>query len=100
MIPKIIHQIWLQGEDKIPPELSEHYASCKRINNDFEHIFWDETKIKNYSKIHTTTNTPNYMTRTNTLHRKLIWLVTLFYTHTAAYTWTWIPYAKKIYPYF
>lgn len=50
MIPKIIHQIWLQGEDKIPPELSEHYASCKRINNDFEHIFWDETKIKKLFK--------------------------------------------------
>jgi mannosyltransferase OCH1-like enzyme len=46
MIPKIIHQIWLQGYDSIPIELRDHHEKCKEVNKDFEHIFWDEEKIK------------------------------------------------------
>jgi len=46
MIPKIIHQIWLQGEASIPAELRILYDNCKKINSDFEHIFWDEHRIR------------------------------------------------------
>jgi len=54
-IPKIIHQIWIQGYNKIPNELKNYHSQCKIINNDFEYIFWDETNIKkllmeNFSK--------------------------------------------------
>ena len=46
MIPNIIHQIWIQGRDKIPNELQDHYRSCREINKNFRHILWDERKIR------------------------------------------------------
>lgn len=45
MIPKIIHQIWIQGYDKIPDELRDYHVNCLNVNNNFKNIFWDETKI-------------------------------------------------------
>jgi inositol phosphorylceramide mannosyltransferase catalytic subunit len=45
MIPKIIHQIWLQGEQQIPMNLQPYYDGCHSINDDFQHMFWDEDKI-------------------------------------------------------
>lgn len=47
-IPKIIHQIWIQGYDKIPEHLKLYHKSCLDINSDFEHIFWDDVKIINF----------------------------------------------------
>lgn len=46
MIPNIIHQIWIQGYDKIPLDLRDNHIICKNINDNFEYIFWDENKIK------------------------------------------------------
>lgn len=45
-IPKIIHQIWIQGFDSIPPELKIYHSNCQKINNNFEYEFWDEERIK------------------------------------------------------
>jgi len=50
MIPNIMHQIWTQGYDKIPPELKNYYTTCAKINSDFQHIFWDEEKIRAFLK--------------------------------------------------
>jgi len=47
-IPKIIHQVWLQGHDKIPTNLKIYHDGCKNINDNFESIFWDEVKIKKF----------------------------------------------------
>lgn len=44
-IPKIIHQIWLQGYDQIPTKLKMYHEHCKNINNNFKYIFWDDKKI-------------------------------------------------------
>jgi inositol phosphorylceramide mannosyltransferase catalytic subunit len=46
MIPKIIHQIWLQGYNSIPQSLKEYHEKCKTINSNFKHMFWNEAKIK------------------------------------------------------
>lgn len=46
MIPKIIHQIWIQGHEKIHQDLKIYYDNCKIINNNFQHILWDDTKIR------------------------------------------------------
>lgn len=46
MIPKIIHQIWIQGYDEIPENLKAYHNNCKVINHQFKHIFWDEDKIR------------------------------------------------------
>jgi len=45
MIPKIIHQIWWQGKDKIPKTYPNHCQSWKDKNKNFKYIFWDEEKI-------------------------------------------------------
>lgn len=45
MIPFIIHQIWIQGYDKIPNNLKLYHDSCRIINNNFKYMFWDDKKI-------------------------------------------------------
>lgn len=45
MIPPIIHQIWIQGIDKLPDHLKVLHDKCKVVNNNFKHEFWDEPKI-------------------------------------------------------
>lgn len=50
MIPKIIHQIWLQGKNNIPPELKLFHDECYVVNNNFKQMFWDENKIRKLLK--------------------------------------------------
>jgi len=50
MIPKIIHQIWLQGYDEMPENLKISHQTCLDVNSDFKHIFWTEEKIKRFLK--------------------------------------------------
>ncbi len=49
-IPKIIHQIWIQGYDYIPKHLKEYHLECKKINKDFKFIVWDDKSIREYIK--------------------------------------------------
>lgn len=46
-IPKVIHQIWFQGEDKIPPNLLEYHNTWIQINPDYKVLVWDQKKIEN-----------------------------------------------------
>jgi len=43
--PKIIHQIWIQGEDKIPEKFHENISKNKENNPDWKYIIWDEPMI-------------------------------------------------------
>lgn len=45
MIPKIIHNIWLEGYDNIPNEMKFIYANIKKLNPEWDFIVWDETMI-------------------------------------------------------
>lgn len=45
MIPKIIHQIWIQGWENMPIKLKSYSQRCQNINNDFKYIFWDDKSI-------------------------------------------------------
>lgn len=54
MIPKIIHQIWIQGYDSVPEQLKKYHENCKKINHDFEYIVWDDTMITNLLDSHFT----------------------------------------------
>lgn len=47
---KIIHQIWLQGENNIPEKYNDNIKSIKKINKNYEYILWDEIKILNLIK--------------------------------------------------
>lgn len=46
-IPKIIHQIWFQGQNRIPEHLIDYQKSWIEKNKDYNYMFWDETSIKN-----------------------------------------------------
>lgn len=45
MIPRIIHQIWMQGIEYIPDKYKPYIASIKHYNPTWHYIFWDETAI-------------------------------------------------------
>jgi mannosyltransferase OCH1-like enzyme len=45
-IPKIIHQIWFQGEENIPEHLKAYHKSWIDINPKFEVKVWDEKSIQ------------------------------------------------------
>jgi hypothetical protein len=56
MIPKIIHNIWIQGYKQMPYNLKKNIHKIKKLNSDWLFILWDEKKIINllvkYPKIH------------------------------------------------
>lgn len=56
MIPKIIHNIWIQGYDNLSEKNKENYNKNKKLNPGWRFIFWDEPMIiellKKYPKIH------------------------------------------------
>jgi mannosyltransferase OCH1-like enzyme len=45
MFEKIIHQIWLQGKDKIPSSYHSCLKSVVKYTYNFNYILWDETDI-------------------------------------------------------
>nr|QBK89108.1 MAG: glycosyltransferase [Mimivirus LCMiAC02] len=45
MIPKIIHNIWYQGKNNIPPTYPNYTNTWKQKHPHFKYIFWDEDKI-------------------------------------------------------
>lgn len=45
-IPKIIHQIWFQGENSIPNDYPNYSTSWKNLNPEFKYMFWDQLKIE------------------------------------------------------
>jgi len=56
MIPKIIHNIWIQGHENLPNEIKIHHLNIKKLNPDWEFMIWDDEMIKNllqkYPKIY------------------------------------------------
>lgn len=44
-IPKIIHQMWFQGEQKIPDKYKPYQQHWKHLHPDFQYMFWDESSI-------------------------------------------------------
>lgn len=60
-IPKIIHQIWYQGENNIPKDYPNYSQTWKKYNPEFEYILWDQEKIENLIK----TNFPQFLEKHN-----------------------------------
>jgi hypothetical protein len=50
MIPKIIHNIWIQGYENLPNEKKINYLNIKKKNPDWEFIIWDDDMIKKLLK--------------------------------------------------
>ena len=45
--PKIIHQIWIQGEDKIPTKYYPNIQKIKSLHSNWNYKLWDHNKIVN-----------------------------------------------------
>ncbi len=45
MIPKIIHQIWIQGVDEVPEYFKPWMDKWKELHPNWEHKFWDKDSI-------------------------------------------------------
>jgi mannosyltransferase OCH1-like enzyme len=45
-IPKITHQIWFQGWDKVPEKYHENIRQLEALNPEFQHMRWDETSLR------------------------------------------------------
>jgi len=50
MIPKIIHNIWIQGYEHLPNENKVAYANIKKINPEWDFMIWDDEMIKKLLK--------------------------------------------------
>ena len=50
MIEYTIHQIWLQGYEKIPEKYIHNINLIKKYNPKAKYIFWDEKLILNLLK--------------------------------------------------
>lgn len=54
-IPKIIHNIWIQGYDNLPNENKLNIQKIKKLNPEWEFMIWDENMIlrllKKYPKV-------------------------------------------------
>lgn len=50
IFPKIIHQIWYQGQNKIPEDLKENCRKIKNLHPKWEHILWDDDRIQTFFK--------------------------------------------------
>jgi hypothetical protein len=45
MIPKKIHQIWIQGIEKLPKKLYDNHMLIKKSNPEYEMKLWDDKSI-------------------------------------------------------
>jgi mannosyltransferase OCH1-like enzyme len=52
MIPKIIHQIWIQGIDHLPEELRIKHQLIKSSNPSYEVKLWDDKSLQNLLSNH------------------------------------------------
>jgi len=50
MIPKIIHNIWIQGYMHLPNEIKIKHLNIKKLNLEWEFIIWDNNMILNLLK--------------------------------------------------
>jgi mannosyltransferase OCH1-like enzyme len=47
MIPKITHQIWMQGFENIPEKFKKNVHDLHTLNPEYEHKQWDEKTLRN-----------------------------------------------------
>ena len=44
-IPQILHQIWIQGWDEMPPHYKAYSTEWRKHHPGWEYMFWDELKL-------------------------------------------------------
>ena len=46
LIPKVTHQVWMQGWDQLPQKFHKNVEKLYRLNPDWEHKTWDESQLR------------------------------------------------------
>ena len=46
LIPKVTHQVWMQGWDQLPQKFHKNVEKLRRLNPDWEHKTWDEAQLR------------------------------------------------------
>ena len=46
LIPKVTHQVWMQGWDQLPQKFHKNVEKLHRFNPDWEHKTWDEVQLR------------------------------------------------------
>jgi mannosyltransferase OCH1-like enzyme len=69
-IPKIIHQVWIQGEQNIPEKFIANIKKIKKMHSDWTYILWDEISILQLLKNTNVEWYANYY-KFNYLHQKV-----------------------------
>ena len=49
-IPNIVHRIWIQGFDKLPPDVSEKHDRVKSLNPAYTVMEWDDASLRHLMK--------------------------------------------------
>ena len=44
-VPRITHQVWMQGWEQLPQKFHENVEKLYRLNPDWEHRTWDESQL-------------------------------------------------------
>lgn len=70
MIPKFIHQIWIQGNELLPEDLKKNKDTIKNMHADWTYILWDEIMILELLK-NTDLNLLNKYYKFDYLHQKV-----------------------------
>jgi hypothetical protein len=64
MVPKIIHNIWIEGYENLPNEMKMNYLNIKKSNPEWEFMIWDNEMItqllKKYPTIYEMYNNNSY----------------------------------------
>ena len=45
-IPKVTHQVWMQGWDQLPQKFHKNVEKLHKLNPDWEHKTWDEAQLR------------------------------------------------------
>lgn len=69
MIPRIIHQIWLQGSHHIPQKFQDNVVMIKEMHPEWHYVLWDEVAILTLIRSNSILTETYY--KLNYLHQKV-----------------------------
>jgi len=67
MIPKIIHNIWVEGYEQLPEEVKKNHLFVKKANQEWEFMIWDHTTILKLLQKY-----PTFLSMYKNLHKYIV----------------------------
>ena len=69
MIPKIIHNIWVEGYEQLPEEVKKNHLLVKKANPEWEFMIWDNTAILKLLQKY-----PTFLSMYKNLHKYIVFI--------------------------